>query len=86
MPKRTVQDMVEEAFRNSYIEALRSIERDVFDEEGYLRRTENSWECNHLEEYREILAMENARRRHGHSCRGRSGFRSGRDTVRYRLG
>lgn len=59
---RNHRKIVPEVFRNSYSAALRSIERDVFDEEGYLRRIENSWECNHLEEYRRILAMENAGR------------------------
>ena len=59
---RNHRETVPEVFRNSYCAALWSIERDVFDEEGYLRRIENSWECNHLEEYRRILAMENAGR------------------------
>ena len=59
---RNHKDIVPEVFRDAYRAALRSIERDVFDKEGYLRRVETSWENNHLEEYREILAAENAGR------------------------
>ena len=59
---RNHKDIVPEVFRDAYRAVLRSIERDVFDKEGYLRRVETSWENNHLEEYREILAAENAGR------------------------
>ena len=59
---RNHRETVSEVFRNAYCAVLRSIERDVYDEEEYLRRIENSWERNHLEEYREILATENAGR------------------------
>lgn len=59
---RNHRKTVPEVFRSAYCAALRSIERDVFDAEGYLRRIENSWEHDHLEEYRRILTMENAGR------------------------
>ena len=59
---RSHREIVPEVFRNTYCAALRSIERDMFDEKVYQRRIKNSWECDHLKEYREILAMENAGR------------------------
>lgn len=56
---RNHQGLVPVAFKEAYLAAFRSIERDVFHEKEYLERLERNWESNNLEAYREILALEN---------------------------
>lgn len=59
---RSCRELVPEAFSTAYRRALRSIERDVYDTEKYLKRVKGSWENDHLEDYRDILEAENAGR------------------------
>ena len=64
---RTYPELVPEDFTVKYYSASRVIERSVRSEEEYLARIENTWENNHLEEYRKIVELEIGRA----SCRER---------------
>ena len=56
---RTYSDLVPYAFSECYFAVLRFIEEVVASEEEYLARIANSWENNHIEDYRRIVELEN---------------------------
>ena len=56
---RTHPELVPDDSTVKYYAASRVVERAVRSEEDYLARIENTWENNHLEEYRKIVELEN---------------------------
>ena len=56
---RTYPKLVPDDFTVKYYAASRMVERAVRSEGDYLARIENTWENNHLEEYRKIVELEN---------------------------
>ena len=56
---RTYPELIPDDFTVKYYAASHAIERAVSSEGDYLAHIENTWENNHLEEYRKIVELEN---------------------------